>query len=88
LGASGFLFGRHGSSVNHQASDLSQPVPLPVPACGLQPVEPGWQPMRMWKWESWPQKGRILFSQPRSPVTVSQSFFLIPGWTRIRSTSG
>ncbi len=49
FGASGFWLGRHGSSVNHQASDLSQPSPGVVAACALQPVEPGWQPMRMWK---------------------------------------
>ena len=49
LGASGFLLGRHGSSVNHQASDLSQPSPAAVSACSLQPGEPGWQPMRTWK---------------------------------------
>ena len=88
LGASGSLLGRHGSSVNHQASDLSQPSPGLVAACLLQSGEPGWQPMRTWKWESWPQNGRTFCSQLRSPVTVSQSFFLMPGWTRMRSTSG
>ncbi len=47
LGASGFLLGRQGSSVNHQASDSSQPSLLGVASCRLQPVEPGWQPMRI-----------------------------------------
>ena len=50
FGASGFLLGRHGSGVNHQASDLSQPSPGGVGACGLQLEDPGWQPMRTWKW--------------------------------------
>src|SRR5688572_8632719 len=49
LGASGFLLGRQGSSVNHQASDSSQPSLLGVACCRLQPVEPSWQPMRTWK---------------------------------------
>ena len=46
FGASGFLFGRQGSSVNHQASDLSQPSPAATSAWPLQPTEPGWHPIR------------------------------------------
>ena len=50
FGASGFLLGRQGSAVNHQASDLSQPSLAGTPDWRLHPGEPGWQPMRMWKW--------------------------------------
>ena len=38
--------GRHGSSVNHQASDLSQPSPDGVASCVLQPDDPAGQPIR------------------------------------------
>lgn len=51
--AFGSFFGAaHGSLVNHQASDLSQPSPGPTAACGLQSVAPAGQDRRTWKCSS------------------------------------
>ena len=48
-GLAGPVAGFHGSSVNHQANDASQPSLLGTASCFLQLVDPAGQPMRTWK---------------------------------------